>query len=121
MDVALQKSSDVMEKIRQSVISKGASVEESNVDVASIDVTSMPLMDKVHMNNKTPLLSNMLGHAMYTGLVIPSIPEQNIGQRRRSMFDEPPRKFQSIFNPADQFRHGEDYRRVPTVSGGGNW
>jgi hypothetical protein len=117
MDVALQKSSDVLEKIRQSVICTSASVEETNVDVTSIDVTSMPLMDKVHMNNKTPVLSNMLGHAMYAGLVIPS-PEQNIGQRRRSMFEEPPRKFQ-IFNPADQFRYGEDYRRVP--SGGGNW
>jgi hypothetical protein len=118
MDVALQKSSDVLDKIRQSAICSSASVEETNVDVTSIDVTSMPLMDKVHINNKTPVLSNMLGHAMYTGLVIPS-PEQNIGQRRRSNYcEEPPRKFQ-IFNPADQFRYGEDYRRVP--SGGGNW
>ena len=61
---ALQKSSDVLE-IRQSAICSSANVEETKVDVASIDVLSMPLLDK------TPILSNMLGHAMHTGRVRP--------------------------------------------------
>ena len=106
---APQRSPDMLEN-RQSVISS-ANVEETKVDAASIDVLSMPLMDK------TPILSNMLGHAMYTGLVIPS-PEQGRQTRRSNYCEEPPRKIQ-IFNPADQFRYGEDYRRVPL--GGVNW
>jgi hypothetical protein len=123
MDLAtedLQKSSDAIDKMRKSLHSQ--SVEESN-DPPIIDVVSMPLMDTVHMNNTTPVLSKILGHDKpmgmfdrFNGLLIPAIPEQNVvDKRRRTRFD------QSFFNSAEQYRRGEDYRRMPPVPACGNW